>query len=84
MISSKTLPFLVAALLAAPLALEAQAHGPTKTASPGQQVTSPSTAALDTIPAPVEAKGNADYIMPHLTDSKHLELPCVKNWKEWA
>ena len=41
-------------------------------------------AGLDTIPAPAEKKGNADYIMPHLTDSKHLELPCVKNWKEWA
>jgi F-type H+-transporting ATPase subunit a len=41
-------------------------------------------AGLDTIPAPPEKKGNADYIMPHLTDSKHLELPCVKNWKEWA
>jgi F-type H+-transporting ATPase subunit a len=22
--------------------------------------------------------------MPHLTDSKHIEYPCVKNWQEWA
>jgi len=28
--------------------------------------------------------GPADIIMPHLTDSKHLELPCVKGWTEWA
>lgn len=28
--------------------------------------------------------GPADIIMPHLTDSKHLELPCVKGWNEWA
>lgn len=35
--------------------------------------------------APVHKKlGPADIIMPHLTDSKHLELPCVKGWGEWA
>lgn len=28
--------------------------------------------------------GPADIIMPHLTDSKHLELPCVRGWEEWA
>ena len=28
--------------------------------------------------------GPADIIMPHLTDSKHLEYPCVKGWGEWA
>src|ERR1051325_7710755 len=28
--------------------------------------------------------GPADIIMPHLTDSKHVELPCVKGWEEWA
>jgi F-type H+-transporting ATPase subunit a len=28
--------------------------------------------------------GPADIIMPHLTDSKHLELPCVRGWSEWA
>lgn len=79
---------LVAALLAGPSYLAAQEHGAAKTKaaapSAAEQVTSPQTAGLDTIPAAPEAKANADYIMPHLTDSKHLELPCVKNWKEWA
>ena len=28
--------------------------------------------------------GPADIIMPHLTDSKHLELPCVRGFGEWA
>jgi F-type H+-transporting ATPase subunit a len=28
--------------------------------------------------------GPADIIMPHLTDSKHLEVPCIRNWEEWA
>ena len=31
-----------------------------------------------------KAIGPADVIMPHITDSKHLELPCVKSWEEWA
>jgi len=28
--------------------------------------------------------GPADIIMPHITDSKHLELPCWKGAAEWA
>jgi hypothetical protein len=28
--------------------------------------------------------GPADIIMPHITDSKHLELPCWKGASEWA
>jgi F-type H+-transporting ATPase subunit a len=28
--------------------------------------------------------GPADIIMPHITDSKHLELPCPKGLQEWA
>jgi F-type H+-transporting ATPase subunit a len=28
--------------------------------------------------------GPADIIMPHITDSKHIEFPCVKGWGEWA
>jgi F-type H+-transporting ATPase subunit a len=76
---------LLAALVAAPSIALSQEHGaPTKQAAPPAPVTQSPIAGLDTIPAPAEAKGNADYIMPHLTDSKHLELPCVKNWKEWA
>ncbi len=35
--------------------------------------------------APVEKKlGPADIIMPHITDSKHIEFPCFKNLQEWA
>jgi len=36
--------------------------------------------------APVahKALGPADIIMPHITDSKTVELPCVKGWDEWA
>jgi F-type H+-transporting ATPase subunit a len=28
--------------------------------------------------------GPADIIMPHITDSKHIELPCWKGVEEWA
>jgi len=28
--------------------------------------------------------GPADNIMPHITDSKHVELPCWKGLEEWA
>ena len=28
--------------------------------------------------------GPADIIMPHITDSKHLEFPCVSGWGNWA
>ena len=31
-----------------------------------------------------KALGPADIIMPHITDSKHLELPCWKGASEWA
>jgi F-type H+-transporting ATPase subunit a len=36
--------------------------------------------------APVEHKtlGPADIIMPHITDSKRIELPCIKGVQEWA
>jgi len=34
--------------------------------------------------APAHKLGPADIIMPHLTDSKHFEFPCVKGWGEWA
>jgi F-type H+-transporting ATPase subunit a len=40
-------------------------------------------AAVDTIPAAAEKKGASDMIMPHIVDSKHLELPWIKDWKEW-
>lgn len=31
-----------------------------------------------------KALGPADIIMPHITDSKKLELPCWKGWEEWG
>jgi F-type H+-transporting ATPase subunit a len=36
--------------------------------------------------APIEHKtlGPADIIMPHITDSKVIELPCWRNLSEWA
>jgi F-type H+-transporting ATPase subunit a len=35
--------------------------------------------------APIEKKlGPADIIMPHITDSKHIEYPCWKGLGEWA
>ena len=36
--------------------------------------------------APLEHKtlGPADIIMPHITDSKHLELPRWRGWSEWG
>jgi len=37
-------------------------------------------------PAPLMPKqlGPADIIMPHITDSKHLEYPCFHSRQEWA
>ena len=33
----------------------------------------------------VEKKlGPADIIMPHITDAKHVELPCFKSLSEWS
>ena len=35
--------------------------------------------------APIEKKlGPADIIMPHITDSKYIEVPCFKSLQEWA
>lgn len=35
--------------------------------------------------APLEKKlGPADIIMPHITDSKTIEYPCVRGLREWA
>jgi len=28
--------------------------------------------------------GPADIIMPHITDAKHIEFPCIKSLREWA
>lgn len=59
---------ILAAVIAVPAFASAQEHP---------------AAAVDTIPAAAEKKGASDMIMPHIVDSKHLELPWVKDWKEW-
>jgi F-type H+-transporting ATPase subunit a len=57
-----------------------------------------SLAAVATLPASARAQehaaepaaavtktlGPADIIMPHITDSRHVEYPCFKNVQEWA
>lgn len=76
---------LIAALVAAPSIAMSQEHGAPKAAAPVTARNNPAPiAGLDTIPVAPAVKGKADYIMPHLTDSKHFEVPCVKNWQEWA
>lgn len=34
--------------------------------------------------APAHRPGPGDILLPHLTDSKHFEYPCVRGWGEWA
>lgn len=69
----------------APAPLAAQAAQPESTVT-----TAPAPAAESQTPAgepgrAVEKKlGPADIIMPHITDSKVVELPCFKSWSEWA
>jgi F-type H+-transporting ATPase subunit a len=52
------------------------------------QAHEPATSAPSTAQGPAsevhKKLGPADIIMPHITDSKHLELPCIKSWEEWA
>ena len=43
-------------------------------------------AAFGQVPAPTPGRHvptPTEIIMPHITDSKELELPCFKNWEEW-
>jgi F-type H+-transporting ATPase subunit a len=45
----------------------------------------PSIVRAQDVAAPIEKKlGPADIIMPHITDSKTIEYPCVKSIQEWA
>jgi F-type H+-transporting ATPase subunit a len=50
----------------------------------GAQEHAPKTRTPDPTAEVHKPLGPADIIMPHLTDSKHLEFPCVKGWNEWA
>jgi F-type H+-transporting ATPase subunit a len=78
---------ILAALVAVPTFAAAQKHQTAEPARPAAQIIAPTeqhpAAGLDTIPATVADKGEADMIMPHITDSKHVELPWVKGWNEW-
>ena len=60
--------FAAIALAATPLAGQEPEH---QAQEPGAQIAH-------------KALGPADIIMPHITDSKHLELPCWKGWEEWG
>jgi F-type H+-transporting ATPase subunit a len=55
-------------ILAASLVLPAPAFA---------QVPGPAPTPARHVPTPTE------IIMPHITDSKELELPCFKNWEDW-
>ena len=59
--------------------LEAQEHAPA--AAPATSAAQEHTAAVKAHPKKL---GPADILMPHLTDSKHLEYPCIRSWEEWA
>jgi F-type H+-transporting ATPase subunit a len=72
----KTLVLMAMLFLAS--ALPAQEHAAAPTAAAGQ---APAAGHEATQPA---APGPADIIMPHITDSKHLEFPWFNGWGNWA
>src|SRR4051812_45393438 len=61
---------LAVALLIAPRAVPAQEHVPVRPPAGDAQL--PGHKQL----------GPADILMPHLTDSKHLEYPCFRSWSD--
>lgn len=67
-------PLLMAAMLATPAL--AQEH-----AAPSAPAAHGADSAASTAPA---SPGPADIIMPHITDSKHLEFPWFYGWGNWA
>jgi F-type H+-transporting ATPase subunit a len=64
---------LVAIALLATTAVAQEAHIP-----------NPQTAHDDPAREAHKVLGPADIIMPHITDAKHFEVPCVRGWGEWA
>jgi F-type H+-transporting ATPase subunit a len=70
--------FLVSLLMAAsmPTAAVAQEH-----AAPEAAEAAGADSAVSSAPA---TPGPADIIMPHITDSKHLEFPWFHGWGNWA
>jgi F-type H+-transporting ATPase subunit a len=72
----KKLSFAFLLLLAAG-AVRAQDHAPT----PAQSLPAKVDEAF--LPSGTRIPGPTEVIMPHITDSKHLEYPCIKSWTEW-
>jgi F-type H+-transporting ATPase subunit a len=70
-----------AALLAAALGGAAL---PSALAAQEGHAPNPQTAHDDPAREVHKALGPADIIMPHITDAKHFEIPCVRGWGEWA
>ena len=61
--------------------MSAQEHAPAATAP---VASAPAAQEHGAAPAAKKPKGPADILMPHLTDSKHFEYPCIHSWEEWA
>jgi F-type H+-transporting ATPase subunit a len=60
---------------ASPAAAQDTAHAPAAPAHASEQ---------DPAKDVHKALGPADIIMPHITDAKHFEYPCIHGWREWA
>lgn len=63
-------------LASAASALPAQGH----VATPAQRSSAPAPSEHES----QKALGPSDIIMPHITDSKHIEIPCWRGWSEWG
>jgi F-type H+-transporting ATPase subunit a len=59
-------------------------HGAAPQTAPPAGTHAPQTAADDPARDAHKALGPADIIMPHITDAKHFEVPCVRGWGQWA
>jgi F-type H+-transporting ATPase subunit a len=66
------------------LALGAAALQPGALVAQEGHAPNPQTAPDDPAREAHKALGPADIIMPHITDAKHFEVPCVRGWGEWA
>jgi F-type H+-transporting ATPase subunit a len=53
-------------------------------ASTAQEHAAPAAHGADSAAAVPAQPGAADIIMPHITDSKHLEFPWIYGWGNWA
>jgi len=87
-------PWLAGAALAAALGIVSAPLAPVSGALRAQDAPAvqPATqgaaqAGAQAAAAPAEhtpALEQADIIMPHITDSKEVEFPCLKGWSEWS